>query len=74
VEGKRHATFWRSLAEVDRDLGQVLLVRIQRRILLSPQAIKEFKPLFAGRARVTVAGGVSLTVSRQAVRRLKFLM
>jgi hypothetical protein len=74
VEGRRHATFWRDLDEVERTLGQVLLVRIQSRILLSPQAILELQPLFGGRARISVAGGVSLTASRDAVRRLRFLL
>jgi len=74
VEGQRHATFWRSLDEVERALSRVQLVRIQRRILLCPHAIQEFKPLFGGWARVTVPGGVNLTASRQATRRLKFLL
>lgn len=74
VAGQRHATFWHSLGEVQQVLGQVQLVRIQRRVLLCPHAIQEFKPIFGGWARVTVAGGMTLTASRQASRRLKFLL
>jgi hypothetical protein len=74
VDGQRHATFWRTLGEVERALEQVMLVRIRPGVLLCPQAVQEFKPLLGGRARVAVAGGVHLTTSREAARRLRFLL
>jgi hypothetical protein len=74
VDGQPHATSWRTLGEVERALGQVLLVRIQPGILLSPQAVLDFKPALGGRARVSVAGGLQLTASRDATRRLKHLL
>jgi 3-hydroxyisobutyrate dehydrogenase-like beta-hydroxyacid dehydrogenase len=74
VEGKRHPTFWRDLGEVESALSQVLFVRIQRRILLNPHAVKDLKPIFWGRARVALASGRDLTVCREAVPRLKLVL
>lgn len=74
VEGRRHATPWRSFEEVELAFNQVLFVRIQRTILLNPQAVLDIRSLFGGRAKVRVAGGVELPATREAAKRLRFLL
>ncbi|NTV76134.1 MAG: NAD-binding protein, partial [Holophaga sp.] len=74
VEGRRHATPWRSFEEVELAFNHVLFVRIQRTILLNPQAVLDIRSLFGGRARVRVAGGMELPATREAAKRLKFLL
>ncbi|WP_306599213.1 NAD(P)-binding domain-containing protein [Geothrix sp. 21YS21S-2] len=74
VEGRRHATPWRSFEEVELAFNQVLFVRIQRTILLNPQAVLDIRSLFGGRAKVRVAGGIELPATREAAKRLRFLL
>lgn len=74
VEGTRHATPWRTFEEVELAFNHVLFVRIQRTLLLNPQAVLEIRSLFAGRARVRVAGGMELSCTREAAKRLRFLL
>ena len=68
---KRYDTSWRSLAEVESTFRQVLFLLIQRKVLLQPKAVLEFKHLFGGRAKVRVGKTMALSVSRAAARRLK---
>jgi len=49
------------------------LLRIQRHLLLRPEAVLGFKPLEGGRGSVRVAEGQDLEVSRTATPRLKEL-
>lgn len=74
VEGRRHATPWRSFEEVELAFNHVLFVRIQRTILLNPQAVLDIRSLFGGRAKVRVAGGMELPATREAAKRLRFLL
>jgi 3-hydroxyisobutyrate dehydrogenase-like beta-hydroxyacid dehydrogenase len=74
VDGARHATFWNNLAEVQDAVDTILFVQIQPRILVNPNAVKEIKPLFWGRARVLLAGGTVFTAGRKARRTLTFLL
>ncbi len=74
VNGRRYPTFWHTLDDVEGALGLVRLVRIQRRILLSPHAIVTVSARFGGRGNVSVAGGVNLSVSRSGMRLLKYLL
>lgn len=68
---KRYDTPWRSLAEVESTFRQVLFLLIQRKVLLQPEAVLEFKPRFGGRAKVRVGKTMELSVNRAAARRLK---
>jgi len=72
--GKRHATFWKTFAEVELALGQIPFVKLQPRILLNPHAVQDIKPLFGGRAKVLVTGGLELSAGREAARRLTLLL
>ena len=64
-------TLWKSLAEVEKAFPGAGLVRIQRNVLLRPEAVLGFKDRLARRLRVRVADGVELDVSRTATKGLR---
>jgi len=70
----RHRTSWTTLAEVEAAFSHANLLRIQRHLLLRPEAVLGLKPLEGGRASVRVAEGVELEVSRNATPRLKEML
>jgi two-component system LytT family response regulator/two-component system response regulator AlgR len=72
--GSHHRTAWTTLAEVEAAFPSAGLVRIQRHLLLRPEAVLALKPLEGGRASVRVADGLELEVSRSATPRLKELL
>ena len=72
--GGRHRTAWTTLAEVEATFPGVGLVRIQRHLLLRPEAVLGLKPLEGGRASVRVAEGLDLEVSRSVTPRMKELL
>ena len=76
VGGKltRQRTDWTSLSEVEEAFPSAGLVRIQRHLLLRPEAILGLRPLEGGRAAIRVAEGVDLEVSRSVTPRLKELL
>lgn len=69
--GERYKTPWTTLGDVEAAFPAESLVRIHRHLLLRPQAVVGFRPLFAGRGEVQVHGGQRLEVSRNAVPKLK---
>ena len=73
-QGQRHRTDWTSLAEVEEAFPGAGMVRIQRHLLLRPEAVLGLKPLEGGRASVRVGDGVDLEVSRSVTPRLKELL
>lgn len=72
--GLRHRTAWTTLAEVESAFPGAGLQRIQRHLLLRPEAVLGLKPLEGGRACVRVADGLELEVSRSATPKLKELL
>ena len=76
VQGKlqRYRTDWTSLAEVEEAFPTAGLVRIQRHLLLRPEAVLGLRPLDGGRAAVRVADGADLEVSRSVTPRIKELL
>lgn len=72
--GSRHRTAWTTLAEVEAALSGVGLQRIQRHLLLRPEAVLGLRPLEGGRALVRVGDGLDLEVSRSATPALKELL
>ncbi len=74
VDGAREATFWTTLGEVEQAFAHLLFVRLEDGVLLNPLGVKEIKPLFPGRSRITVAGGIVFTAGREATRNLKFIL
>ena len=67
----RHRTDWTSLAEVETAFPGTGLVRIQRHLLLRPEAVLGLRPLEGGRSAVRVAEGGDLEVSRSVTPRLE---
>lgn len=76
VGGKptRHRTDWTSLGEVEAAFPSAGLLRIQRHLLLRPEAILGLRPIEGGRAAVRVAEGLDLEVSRSVTPKLKELL
>lgn len=72
--GQRHRTSWTTLAEVEQAFPAAGLLRIQRHLLLRPEAVLGFKPLEGGRGSVRVGDGQDLEVSRTATPKLKELL
>jgi DNA-binding LytR/AlgR family response regulator len=76
VQGKlqRYRTDWASLSEVEETFPTAGLVRIQRHLLLRPEAVLALRPIEGGRASVRVAEGADLEVSRSVTPKLKELL
>ncbi|MBI1751614.1 MAG: response regulator transcription factor [Acidobacteria bacterium] len=72
--GGRHRTPWTTLAEVEAALPGAGLLRIQRHLLLRPEAVLGLRSLEGGRALVRVAEGLDLEVSRSATPKIKELL
>jgi DNA-binding LytR/AlgR family response regulator len=72
--GQRHRTPWTTLAEVESAFPQAGLLRIQRHLLLRPEAVLGLRPIDGGRAAVRLSEGQELEVSRTATPRLKELL
>lgn len=68
---ERLRTVWRSLGEVEAAFPEAGLIRIQRHLLLRPDAVLGLRSLGGGRLGVRVAGGVELEASRGASPMLK---
>ncbi len=71
VKGTPYRTSWRSLAEVEAAFPEADLLRIQRHVMLRPEAVLALKPLYGGRASARVGDGLDLEVSRTATPQLK---
>jgi two-component system LytT family response regulator/two-component system response regulator AlgR len=72
--GKRLPTEWNALKDVEEALPDSGMVRIQRHLLLRPEAVLALKPLMGGRASVRVGDGLDLEVSRTATPVLKAIL
>lgn len=70
----RHRTAWTTLAEVEAAFPGAGLIRIQRHLLLRPEAVLGLKPLEGGRASVRVAEGLDLEVSRSVTPKIKEML
>ncbi|HEX9080803.1 MAG TPA: LytTR family DNA-binding domain-containing protein, partial [Holophagaceae bacterium] len=69
--GKRLRTTWTALSEVEDDFPEVEFLRIQRNILLRPEAVLGLRPTLGGRCRVKVSKDLELEVSRSATPRVR---
>lgn len=72
--GSRHRTAWTSLSEVEAAFSGTALLRIQRHLLLRPEAVLGLRPLEGGRASVRVADGLDLEVSRSVTPKIKEML
>jgi two-component system LytT family response regulator/two-component system response regulator AlgR len=71
MQGTRFRTLWRRLSEVEAAFPRAGFLRIQRHILLRPQAVTALLPLGADRVRVRLGEGLELDVSRGATPTLR---
>lgn len=69
--GQRYRTAWTSLAEAEEALPGSGFLRIQRHILVRPEAVLGLRTLATGRRAVRLLDGLELEVSRSAVHLLK---
>ena len=74
IGGQRYRTTWKTLGDVEEAFPGAGLLRIQRNLLLRPEAVLAHRPLLGGRARIRVAEGVDLDVSRTAAPLLRELL
>jgi two-component system LytT family response regulator/two-component system response regulator AlgR len=65
---------WTTLAEVEQAFPGAGLLRVQRHLLLRPEAVVGLRPMDGGRALVRVGEGAELEVSRSVTPRLKELL
>ena len=68
---ERCQTQWTTLREAESLFPEAGLLRIQRHVLLRPEAVIGLKKLLGGRLKVRLAKGVELAVSRAMVPELK---
>ncbi len=68
---KQFRTLWTCTREVEEALPGTDLVRIQRNILLRPQAVIGFRPILGGRMKVRLPDGLELEVSRSATPQMR---
>jgi len=70
--GERYRTRWKSLGEVEAAFPDAGLLRIQRNLLIRPEAVVGLRPAGGGsRALVRLTGGIELEASRGATPELK---
>jgi DNA-binding LytR/AlgR family response regulator len=72
--GKRFRSPWDTIAEVEETFPNAGMIRIQRHLLLRPEAVIGHRSLPKGRAKVRVSEGVELEVSRSVTPRLRELL
>jgi len=72
--GQRFRAPWESLGEVEEAFQGQGLLRIQRHLLVRPEAILSHRPLLNGRAQIRLADGTELEVSRSMTPRLREIL
>ncbi|HEU4950834.1 MAG TPA: LytTR family DNA-binding domain-containing protein [Holophagaceae bacterium] len=69
--GEAFRTLWRSLGEVEAQFPEAGLLRVQRHLLLRPEAVVGLRASLNGRLKVRLQGGAELEASRGATPLLK---
>jgi two-component system LytT family response regulator/two-component system response regulator AlgR len=69
--GKRFRTSWAALIEVEQVYPTAGMIRIQRHLLLRPEAVLGLKSIPGGRLLARVGEGVDLEVSRGSTSKLR---
>lgn len=64
--GKQFKTLWTCAREVEESLSGTELIKIQRNVLLRPEAVLGFRPLLGGRLSLRLSDGIEVEVSRSA--------
>lgn len=69
--GEGFRTLWHSLGEVETQFPEAAMLRVQRHLLVRPEAVVGLRPSMNGRLMVRLQGGVELEASRGAAPLLK---
>jgi two-component system, LytTR family, response regulator len=69
--GSRFRTAWRSLPEAERELEGAAFVRVNRTVMVRPEAVKGLRTLPNGRRRLRLGDGVEVDASRQGTHSLE---
>lgn len=69
--GKRCRTAWTSLSEVEGAFPQTEFLRLQRHVMVRPEAVLGLRTLATGRRMVMLSEGLELEASRSAAHHLK---
>lgn len=72
--GQRFRAPWETLGEVEEAFPEQGLLRIQRHLLVRPEAILSHRPLLNDRARIRLTDGIELEVSRSMTPRLREIL
>ena len=72
--GKKFRCTWTSLSEVEAAFPNFVFLRIQRNIMLRPEAVLGLRTLPTGRKAVLLPEGIELEASRNAAHHLKELL
>ncbi len=72
--GQRFRAPWETLSEVEEAFPGQGLLRIQRHLLVRPEAILSHRPLLNGRAQIRLTDGIELEVSRSMTPRLREIL
>lgn len=72
--GQRFRAPWETLGDVEEAFRGQGLLRIQRHLLVRPEAILSHRPLLNGRAQIRLADGTELEVSRSMTPRLREIL
>lgn len=71
VGGKKFRSSWTALSEVETAFPEADLMRVQRHVLLRPEAVQGYRGLPGGRWKVRVYEGVEVEVSRTMTPKLR---
>ncbi len=69
--GLRFKSSWRTLTEVEAALSGTRLVRINRNLMVRPEAVRGLRTLPSGRRSVRMADGAELEASRRGTHQLQ---
>ncbi len=72
--GQRFRAPWESLGDVEAAFPGQGLLRVQRHLLVRPEAVLSHRPLLNGRAQIRLVDGVELEVSRSMTPRLREIL
>lgn len=72
--GQRFRAPWESLGDVEAAFPGQGLLRVQRHLLVRPEAILSHRPLLNGRAQIRLVDGAELEVSRSMTPRLREIL
>lgn len=74
ASGSRFETKWRSLAQVEEALPKVTLVRLNRNVMVRPEAVRGLRVLQFGRRMILLSDGKEYAASRRGSQLLESIL